>query len=154
MHCTASYFQRTHVRCLRDLCLGGKKRFIVRHKTLLRTFFTLGKSLRPVTEGNRGEVGDVDANRPSRPTEPSHNEATTSVEPGAMSRRLQQMTEQSLDDSGVRAGKSIEEGGFSEELKKKLESRITESIIRTENVQAFAQVDMLVSTEVRKGLLY
>lgn len=65
-------------------------------------------------------------------------------EPGAMSRRLEEMTERGLEESGIRAEKMVGEAGFSEELKSKLEARITDSKFRNENPSAFATLDMPV----------
>lgn len=65
-------------------------------------------------------------------------------ETGAMSRKLEQMTEESLENSGARAGKTVEEAGFSDELKKRLEARILDANFRNENVQAFAAASMSV----------
>lgn len=45
-------------------------------------------------------------------------------ERGAMSRRLAEMTEEVLEGGGRSARKAVEEAGFDEELKRKLEERI------------------------------
>ena len=60
----------------------------------------------------------------------------------AMSRLLEQMTEEGIEGSGTRAGKVVEEAGFSEDLKKKLQARILDSKFRSENAAAFATVEM------------
>ena len=65
-------------------------------------------------------------------------------EPGGMSRRLAQMTDESVEQGGRSAKKAIEEGGFSEELKRRLEERIQESSFKSDNPAAFAQVNMPV----------
>ena len=61
-----------------------------------------------------------------------------------MSERLAQITDEFIEQDGRRAKKAIEEGGFSEELKKKLEARLQESSFRSKNAAAFAQVSLLV----------
>ena len=61
---------------------------------------------------------------------------------GAMSRRLEEMTEQTVEGGGRRAHKYVEEAGFSEELKRRLEARIADSNFKNANPAAFAQVDM------------
>ncbi|KAL9115087.1 MAG: hypothetical protein Q9227_000881 [Pyrenula ochraceoflavens] len=61
---------------------------------------------------------------------------------GAMSRRLAEMAEETIDSGDRSARKAVEEAGFSEELKKRLEERITGSTFRNENPQAFAQAEM------------
>ena len=63
---------------------------------------------------------------------------------GAMSRRLEEMTERGLEDSGFRADKMVGEAGFSEELKKKLEARIAYTKLRSEHPSAFATLDIPV----------
>ena len=64
-----------------------------------------------------------------------------------MSRRLAQMTDESIEQGGRSAKKAIEEGGFSEELKHRLEARIQESSFKNENPAAFAQVNMPVRSK-------
>ena len=75
----------------------------------------------------------------------SSEEANGQVEePGGMSRRLAQMTNESIQQGGHGAKKAIEEGGFSEELKRRLESRLLDSSFKSENPAAFAQFNMPV----------
>ena len=64
---------------------------------------------------------------------------------GAMSRRLEEMTEMTVEESGRSARKHLEEAGFSEELRHKLEARITERSFKNENALALAQVNIPVS---------
>ncbi|KAI9683872.1 MAG: hypothetical protein M1829_004206 [Trizodia sp. TS-e1964] len=59
-----------------------------------------------------------------------------------MSRRLEEMTDQSLQESSRRADKVIAEAGFSEELKRKLQERIAKASSRTINPQAWAEIDL------------
>ena len=61
-----------------------------------------------------------------------------------MSERLMQMTDEMIERDGRNTKKAFEEGGFSEDLKKKLESRIQESSFRSENAAAFAQANLPV----------
>lgn len=63
---------------------------------------------------------------------------------GRMSQRLLQMTEESIEQSGRGMTKAIEEGGFSDDLKKQLEARIQDSTFRTENRPALAETNMPV----------
>ena len=73
-------------------------------------------------------------------------EVATNVEKGhgAMSRRLEDLTEQSIQTGGRSAQKSVEEAGFSEELKRKIEAKLQESKFRSEHPAAFATLDMPV----------
>lgn len=66
-------------------------------------------------------------------------------EVGGMSRRLAQMTDESLDYGGRSAEKAIEEAGFSEELKRQLEERINDSKFRSDHPAAFVELNMPVS---------
>ncbi|KXS97919.1 hypothetical protein AC578_4378 [Pseudocercospora eumusae] len=61
---------------------------------------------------------------------------------GAMSQRLEQMSEESLETGGRAARKAVEEAGFSEELKSRLEKRLADSSFRSDNAAAFAQANM------------
>lgn len=63
---------------------------------------------------------------------------------GAMSRRLSEMTDDNIEQGGRAAQKAINEAGFSDDLKRRLEAKIADSNFRNENPAAFAQVDMPV----------
>ncbi|KAL1297310.1 hypothetical protein AAFC00_004861 [Neodothiora populina] len=59
-----------------------------------------------------------------------------------MSRRLAQLSEEGLENSGRRAAKMVEESGFDEDLKRQLEERIKNASFKSEYASAFAQVNM------------
>ncbi len=61
-----------------------------------------------------------------------------------MSRRLAEMTDETIEQGGRHAQKAIQESGFSEEMKKRLEARILDSRFKIENPVAFAQMSMPV----------
>ena len=61
-----------------------------------------------------------------------------------MSRRLAEMTDETIDQGGRSAQKTVEESGFSEELKRRLEARILDSKFRSDNPAAFAGLNMPV----------
>lgn len=67
---------------------------------------------------------------------------------GRMSERLKQMTDEMIERDGRGTKRAIEEGGFSEELKKKLEARLQESSFRSENAAAFAQANLPVCSKL------
>lgn len=71
---------------------------------------------------------------------------------GAMSRRLSEMTEESLEHGGRSTQKVIREAGFSEELKRRLEAKIADSKFKNEHSAAFAQLDMPVGRLRKDGL--
>ncbi|KAL8698915.1 MAG: hypothetical protein Q9224_001635 [Gallowayella concinna] len=61
---------------------------------------------------------------------------------GAMSRRLSDMTDENIEQGGSAARKAMDEAGFSDELKRRLEAKIADSNFRTEFPAAFAQINM------------
>ncbi|KAK4958913.1 hypothetical protein LTR10_003710 [Elasticomyces elasticus] len=78
----------------------------------------------PPEERSNGDDGRVDGDR------------------GAMSRRLEQMSEETLESGGKSAVKAVEEAGFGEDLKRRLEEKIANATFRSENTNAFAQVSV------------
>lgn len=65
-------------------------------------------------------------------------------EAGGMTRRLAQMTDESLEQGGRSAQNVIKEVGFSEELKSRLEARILDGKVKGDNPAAFAELNMPV----------
>ena len=63
---------------------------------------------------------------------------------GQMSERLSQMTHESTQQGGRSAKRAIEEAGFSEELKRRLEARIQETSFKSENAATFAELNLPV----------
>ncbi|KAK4553091.1 hypothetical protein LTR86_009818 [Recurvomyces mirabilis] len=63
-------------------------------------------------------------------------------ERGALSRRLEQMSEESLESGGRSARKAVEEAGFGDDLKRQLEEKIAAASFRSENANAFAQAGL------------
>ncbi|KIW02372.1 uncharacterized protein PV09_06194 [Verruconis gallopava] len=63
-------------------------------------------------------------------------------EQGALSARLQQMSEEALESGGYGARKAIEEAGFDPELKRKLEERIAGANFKSKNASALAQAEL------------
>ena len=64
---------------------------------------------------------------------------------GAMSRRLSEMSEESIETGGRSAIKAVEESGFSEELKSRLLDKIANANFRNEYAAAFAEANMPAS---------
>jgi len=76
---------------------------------------------------------------------PLHNNAGTQPkekEPGALSARLEQLSEEALESGGTGARKAIEEAGFDPELKRRLEERIAGANFRSKHAGAIAQADL------------
>jgi len=63
-------------------------------------------------------------------------------EQGAMSKRLAEMSEENLITGGRSAKKAVEEAGFSEDLRRRLEERIKDTSFKSQNAQAFAQANL------------
>lgn len=61
---------------------------------------------------------------------------------GALSARLEQMSEEALETGGSGARKAVQEAGFDEELKRRLEERIAGANFRSQHASAFAQAEL------------
>ncbi|KAI6887760.1 hypothetical protein KC360_g1155 [Hortaea werneckii] len=61
---------------------------------------------------------------------------------GALSRRLAQMSEESLETGGRSAKKAVEEAGFSQDLKDELEAKIANASFKSEYANAFAEANL------------
>lgn len=72
------------------------------------------------------------------------NTPKDSEEEGAMSRRLSEMTEESMLEGGRSARRNMEHVGFSDELKKQLEERIASSSFKSDYAAAHSIVNMPV----------
>lgn len=72
-----------------------------------------------------------------------------STEKGALSRRLAEMTEESLFEGGRSAQKNLQEAGFSDDLKRALEEKIKAASFKSNNAQAFSVLDTPVSFKDR-----
>ncbi|KXJ97009.1 hypothetical protein Micbo1qcDRAFT_155749, partial [Microdochium bolleyi] len=86
------------------------------------------------TTSKTTENDDVDRKSPSKATD-----SPPAPEPGAMSQRLQEATEEALLTGGRAGRKAVEEAGFSDELKERLFSRIQDAKFRAEHAGAFAE---------------
>ena len=67
-----------------------------------------------------------------------------SKEQGALSRRLTEMAEETMDSGSKSDRKLMQEAGFSEELKKELEERLAQTSFAAQNQRAASQVSMPV----------
>ena len=61
-----------------------------------------------------------------------------------MSKRLSEMAEETMDTGSKSDRKLMQDAGFSEELKRKLEERIAQTAFQAENQQAFSEVNIQV----------
>lgn len=75
--------------------------------------------------------------------------ASNAKEQGAMSRRLAEMTEDSLLEGGKSSRNNMQQAGFSEELKAKLEEKIAAASFKSEHAAAFSIHNMPVRSESR-----
>lgn len=87
-----------------------------------------------------------DSNSPPKPVgDGDASEPRDEKLQGAMTRRLKELSEESLETGGRSARKAVEEAGFSEDLKRELEKKIADASFRSDNASAFAQVNMPAS---------
>ena len=109
-----------------------------------------GQTERSLSMGNIGSISRYSQTASSRDegnTAASNEAVLDEKKQGGMSRRLSQMTEDSVEQDGRRMRRAMEDGHFSEELKRRLEERIHDNAFRSENPGAFAQLNMPVSSE-------
>lgn len=70
-----------------------------------------------------------------------------------MSKRLAEMTEDTMLEGGRSARRNLESAGFSEDLKKQLEERIAAASFKSDYAAAHSLMDMPVrSTSIRSRL--
>lgn len=67
---------------------------------------------------------------------------STPPEPGAMSRRLEEATEDALLTGGRAGRRAVEDAGFSDELKERLFARVKDAQFRSEYASASAEAEM------------
>ncbi|OLN81991.1 hypothetical protein CCHL11_09255 [Colletotrichum chlorophyti] len=73
---------------------------------------------------------------------PEQNKDAPPKEKGAMSRRLEEATEEALLTGGRAGRRAVEDAGFSEELKEKLLDKVQTAKFRSQYAAAFAEADM------------
>ena len=101
---------------------------------------SISQEARASQDGNGRTGKDASHNgNDKKAKEPKHEER------GAMSQRLEQMTDDSITEIRSASKNVVQEAGFSEELKSKLEERIAAATFRSENAQAFATAGLSVS---------
>ncbi|KAI1188395.1 hypothetical protein F5B17DRAFT_272377 [Nemania serpens] len=83
----------------------------------------------------------------NRDTAESIADAASTPQPGPMTRRLQEATEEALFTGGRAGRRAIEDAGFSEELKERLLAKIKDAQFRSENAAAFAEAGMPESAD-------
>ncbi|KAL6906592.1 hypothetical protein GGI43DRAFT_234051 [Trichoderma evansii] len=72
----------------------------------------------------------------------SDNGHTSASEPGAMTRRLQEATEEALFTGGSAGKRAVQDAGFSEELKEKLLSKIADANFKYEHSSTLTGKDL------------
>ncbi|KJX98291.1 hypothetical protein TI39_contig419g00001 [Zymoseptoria brevis] len=90
-----------------------------------------------------------DTTTPPKPSGKNGEDGPSEDKPqGAMFRKLQEMTEESIQTGGRSARRAVEEGGyhFSESLKEELEAKIASANFRNENASALAEAELPAST--------
>ena len=117
-------------------------RCLFRQSTKSRRYHGLGGIRKfSTTSPHKDELSSAPQTRSANEKEDSTKQEKAE---GAMSRRLADMTEETIESGGQTARKAVEEAGFSEELKRQLEAKIQDGHFRNKNPAAFAQVNMPV----------
>ncbi|KAK8086831.1 hypothetical protein PG994_001805 [Apiospora phragmitis] len=97
----------------------------------------------PRNRWNRHSSSAANAHKPDEDAKPSGKDAdSTKPEPGPMSRRLEEATEEALLTGGRAGRRAVEDAGFSEELKERLFARVKDAEFRSEYASAFAEAEM------------
>lgn len=108
--------------------------------------FTCARCLRVRARGNASVLGARYASDSAAQQESGQDGAKTrsrlEEEKGAMSRLLEEMSDESLQTGGRSARKAVEEAGFGEDLKRRLEEKIASATFKSENASAFAEASM------------
>ena len=99
--------------------------------------------LRPFSSAEQLSEGQATAPKNDEDVRPQ-DEGEKEKEIGAMSKRLAEMAEETMDTGSRSDRKMMEDAGFSEELKKQLEDRITQTAFRSQNQQAVSGAEMPV----------
>ncbi|KAL6853269.1 hypothetical protein J3F83DRAFT_755989 [Trichoderma novae-zelandiae] len=73
---------------------------------------------------------------------PSDEDDLQTAEPGAMTRRLQEATEEAMFNGGSAGRRAVEDAGFPDELKEKLLSKIADANFRQEYASAFTEKEL------------
>ncbi|KAI0809809.1 hypothetical protein GGR55DRAFT_689481 [Xylaria sp. FL0064] len=68
--------------------------------------------------------------------------SNSASEPGPMSRRLEEATEDALLTGGRAGRRAVEDAGFSEELKERLLAKVQDADFRSQHAAAFSEVEM------------
>lgn len=79
-----------------------------------------------------------------RGEEDEKHEHKQEEEAGGMSRRLAQMMDETIEQGGRSAQRSLDEAGFSEELRSRLKAKILDSSFKSDHPAAFSQLSMPV----------
>ncbi|KAK7948402.1 uncharacterized protein PG986_009288 [Apiospora aurea] len=92
---------------------------------------------------NRHSSSTANAHKSDNDEKPPRKDADSAEpEPGPMSRRLQEATEEALLTGGRAGRRAVEDAGFSEELKERLFARVKDAEFRSEYASAFAEAEM------------
>ncbi|RDW64969.1 hypothetical protein BP6252_10620 [Coleophoma cylindrospora] len=95
------------------------------------------------------EKDDTETQIRKQDAKPLSENGTAEREPGAMSRRLAEATEDALLEGGRAGRRAVEDAGFSEELKDRLLEKVRAQKFGSENATAFAEAGL--SSHVGRG---
>lgn len=118
----------------------------LRHQPLVPPPRALSTNSRLFSHDNTARPATEPAHNSTEPTSPSKDASSTArhnpaepqspSEPGVMSRRLEEATEAALLTGGRAGARAVEDAGFSEELKARLLSRLSDA--RADNASAIS----------------
>lgn len=113
-------------------CLRARSAPFARNAAIVRDFTTSPPSFDAPQDGTGKELENNVGRGSGKKNE----------EKGALSRRLEQMSEEALEVGGKAAQKAVEETVFDEALRKELEERIAGANFRNEHASALAQANL------------
>ncbi|MCJ1463226.1 hypothetical protein MMC07_001831 [Pseudocyphellaria aurata] len=123
------------------ICTGGRHKLsrpVFRDKTNVNPFRRLsGPEISPPQQG-RSSAQNISKNGDGETNCGNHHVE----EAGGMTRRLAQITDECLEQDGRSAQNAIKEGGFSEELQRRLEAKFLDNKFKSDNPAAFAQLNV------------
>lgn len=134
-------------------CLRAREHNIAHARRVRGSPTTIDEPLKFRRTGDSRPFSVASALSQDKPPTPSDLSTREDASPrkeqeGAMSRRLAEMAEETMDTGSKSDRKLMKDAGFSDELKKQLEERISQTGFASQNQQAASQVTMPVGSNL------
>ncbi|KAK4184025.1 hypothetical protein QBC35DRAFT_75810 [Podospora australis] len=129
-------------RCSRAMRLASLSRAVGLPPTQRQLSHSARLALSATKASSTAPEPQPTANQDDSPESTSKVSEPPDREPGAMSRRLQEATEEALLTGGRAGQRAVEDAGFSEELKQRLLDKIAHAKFQSENSAALAQASV------------